>query len=44
GKNPVLIRIETNAGHGAGKPTDKTIAELADKLGFLVREFDIIIQ
>jgi prolyl oligopeptidase len=39
GSNPVLIRIETNAGHGAGKPTDKTIAELADKLGFLVKEF-----
>ncbi|MEW6302918.1 MAG: prolyl oligopeptidase family serine peptidase [Verrucomicrobiota bacterium] len=38
GKNPVLIRIETKAGHGAGKPTAKIIDETADKLGFLVRE------
>lgn len=34
GMNPVLIRIETNAGHGAGKPTDMVIAELADKYAF----------
>ena len=33
--NPTLIRIETDAGHGAGKPTDKIIAELADKMAFL---------
>jgi prolyl oligopeptidase len=38
GKNPVLIRIETKAGHGAGKPTTKMIDEAADKLGFLVKE------
>jgi len=37
GSNPTLIRIETKAGHGAGKPTDKIIAEVADKLGFLVQ-------
>ncbi len=36
GKNPVLIRIETKAGHGAGKPTTKIIDEIADKLAFLV--------
>ncbi len=35
GKKPVLIRIETNAGHGAGKPTDKIIQEQADKWAFL---------
>jgi prolyl oligopeptidase len=34
GENPVLIRIETNAGHGAGKPTDKIIDEQADKYAF----------
>lgn len=34
GSNPVLIRIETNAGHGAGKPVSKTIAELADIFAF----------
>lgn len=33
--NPVLIRIETKAGHGAGKPTDMIIAEQADKWAFL---------
>jgi prolyl oligopeptidase len=35
GDAPVLIRIETNAGHGAGKPTDKVIAEIADKWAFM---------
>ncbi len=35
--NPVLIRIETRAGHGAGKPTTKQIAEAADKWAFLVK-------
>ena len=35
GKSPVLIRIETNAGHGAGKPTDKIIQEQADKWSFM---------
>lgn len=34
GENPVLIRIETNAGHGAGKPTDMVIQEIADKYAF----------
>jgi prolyl oligopeptidase len=38
GPAPVLIRIETKAGHGAGKPTTKLIAEAADKWAFLVRE------
>ena len=34
---PALIRIETDAGHGAGKPTAKLIDERADVLAFLVR-------
>ncbi len=34
GENPVLIRIEKSAGHGAGKPTTKIIEEAADKIGF----------
>ena len=34
GKNPVLIRIETNAGHGAGTPTSKTIQQYADVFAF----------
>jgi prolyl oligopeptidase len=38
GSAPVLIRIETSAGHGAGKPTEKVIEERADMFGFLVRE------
>jgi len=34
GKNPTLIRIETNAGHGAGTPIAKTIEQYADVFGF----------
>lgn len=34
--NPVLIRIETKAGHGAGKPTTMLIDEQADKWSFLL--------
>jgi prolyl oligopeptidase len=41
GEKPVLIRIETKAGHGAGKPTTKIIEELADEWAFLVRSLDI---
>ncbi|HEV3082355.1 MAG TPA: prolyl oligopeptidase family serine peptidase, partial [Gemmataceae bacterium] len=37
GPAPVLIRIETRAGHGAGKPTAKMIEELADEYAFLVK-------
>ena len=38
GPAPILIRIETEAGHGAGKPQDKVIEERADMYGFLLRE------
>ncbi|MDY6939901.1 MAG: prolyl oligopeptidase family serine peptidase [Cyanobacteriota bacterium] len=41
GENPLLIRIETKAGHGAGKPTTKRIEELADRWGFLVRVLEM---
>ena len=34
GENPVLIRIETNAGHGAGTPIAKTIEQYSDIFGF----------
>ena len=34
GKNPILIRIETNAGHGAGTPVNKRIEQAADIYGF----------
>ncbi len=36
GEAPVLIRIESNAGHGAGKPTSKRIAEAADWMSFML--------
>ena len=34
GDHPVIIRIDTNAGHGAGKPTSKILDEAADKFAF----------
>jgi prolyl oligopeptidase len=37
GEAPVLIRIETRAGHGFGKPTTKQIEEAADECAFLVK-------
>ncbi|NEQ53402.1 MAG: S9 family peptidase, partial [Leptolyngbya sp. SIO3F4] len=40
GDNPVMIRIDTKAGHGAGKPTTKIIEEVADKWAFLVKTLD----
>ena len=41
GPAPVLIRIETKAGHGAGKPTSKIIEEVADRCAFLVKSLDM---
>jgi len=37
GPAPVLIRIETRAGHGAGKPTSKIIEDVTDQWAFLVK-------
>ncbi len=41
GDAPTLIRIETKAGHGGGKPTAKIIEEAADRYAFLVRALDM---
>jgi prolyl oligopeptidase len=41
GSDPVLIRIETKAGHGAGKPTAKVIDEAADRYAFLVKNLEM---
>ena len=40
GATPILARIETKAGHGAGKPTAKIIEEVADQWAFLVKALD----
>ena len=36
--NPLLIRIDTKSGHGAGKPTTKRLKETADVFGFIARQ------
>ena len=41
---PVLIRIETRAGHGAGRPTAMIIEEAADQWAFLVRNLKMKVQ
>jgi prolyl oligopeptidase len=41
GNNPVLIRIETKAGHGAGTPVSKTIVQYADIYGFTMYNMGI---
>jgi prolyl oligopeptidase len=41
GPAPVLIRIETKAGHGAGKPTSKQIEEAADRYAFLAKNLGV---
>jgi prolyl oligopeptidase len=41
-KNPLIIRIETKAGHGAGKPTQKIIEEIADEYSFMFYNMGIM--
>jgi prolyl oligopeptidase len=44
GERPHLIRIETRAGHGSGKPTDKIIAEAADKYAFAAKWTGLVVE
>lgn len=41
GDQPILLRVETNAGHSAGKPTSKRIEERADQWAFLAAVLDM---
>ena len=40
GDAPVLLRVQTKAGHGAGRPTEKIIDDVADRYAFLVKNLD----
>jgi prolyl oligopeptidase len=44
GTKPVLVRIETSAGHGAGKPTNKVIREAADLWAFVFDQLEMKFQ
>ena len=44
GPNPMLIRIETKSGHGAGTPTSKRIEQATDKFAFLSKELDFKVK
>lgn len=44
GSSPVLIRIESKAGHGAGKPTSKQIEEAADIWSFVMQQFGMTMK
>ena len=41
GENPILLRVEKNAGHGLGKPTVKIIEEQTDIFSFLYKSLEI---
>ena len=41
--HPVLIRIETRAGHGAGKPTTKIIEESSDRIAFIAHQLGVTV-
>jgi len=40
GDAPILLRVESKAGHGAGRPTEKIIDDVADRFAFLVKNLD----
>ena len=42
--NPILVRVETRAGHGAGKPTWMRIEEVADQWAFLAKHLKVKVQ
>jgi prolyl oligopeptidase len=42
--HPILLRLETQAGHGAGKPVSKLIDELTDSWTFVFRELGLEIS
>lgn len=44
GSKPTVIRIETSAGHGAGKPTSKLLEESADMLSFMFANMGVIMR
>ena len=41
-EHPILLRVETKAGHGAGKPISKVVDEMTDVFAFLFAELDIL--
>ncbi len=41
GPNPILIRVETRAGHGAGMPLSKRIEATVDQYAFMARELQL---
>ena len=43
GPEPILIRVDVNAGHGAGKPTAKSIEEWVDQWAFLVDQLGVTV-
>ena len=44
GPNPVLIRVETRAGHGAGMPLSKRIEATVDQYAFMARELQVRVE
>jgi prolyl oligopeptidase len=40
---PILLRVESKAGHGQGKPVTKLVDEMVDELGFMFRELGVVL-